>query len=69
MPNLCHVFGLSHVGGDGSSIPGAVGPLRTGAGCVAVGVVVRVHAVVFIPPPCRLLLRVEDGKEMKLNCK
>lgn len=54
---LSHVFSLPHVGGDDPSVPRAVGFLRTGAGCVAVGVVVRIHAVVLVPPPCRLLLQ------------
>ena len=57
MTDLGHVLGLSHVGGDGPSVPGAVGALRAGAGGVAVGVVVRVHAVVLVAPPGRLLLR------------
>lgn len=69
--DLSYVLRLPHVGGDGSSVPGAVRPLRTRAGRVAVGVVVGVHAVVFVPPPCGLLLRgggqKSRGDEMKLN--
>lgn len=66
--NLCHVFCLPHVGGDGSSVPRAVGPLWTGAGCVTVGVIIGVHAVVLIPPPCWLLLQVERKEhEIKLT--
>lgn len=69
--NLSYVLCLSHVGGDGSSVPGAVGPLWTGAGRITVCVIIGVHAVVFIAPPRWLLLQVEDkeGKDMKLNWK
>lgn len=66
--NLSHVLCLSHVGRDRSSISGAIGPFWTGAGRITVSVVIRVHAVVLIPPSCWLLLWLE-GKEIKLKLK
>lgn len=65
---LSYILRLSHVGGDSSAVPGAIGPLRAGAGCITVGIIIRVHPVVFIPPPCWLLLQVWEGirSDMKL---
>ena len=64
--DLRHVLRLPQVMGD-SSVPGAVWALRTGAGRVAVGVIVGVHPRGFVPPPQRLPLREEDEGDVRLT--
>lgn len=62
--DLSHILSLAQVVRN-APVPGAVGALRAGAGCVAVGIVIRVHPIGLIPPPHWLLL--EKGKLRVIN--